>query len=629
MKKVVLCIFFLFFLSIGFGQANSKLDSLKKVLAKLPAEGSNFASDTMRVKVMCEIGNSILVFYGDSALVLFTKGLNISEKINWKKGKYKSYLGLGFYQVSKNIHTTAIDFYYKALMNCAEDQEFGAIYRYLGDSYSMAGDFDKALYFNLKSIDIYKKIKDNFNVIHGYNNLGLVYFDKMEYIKAIEIFNQALKANLVFKDKNLQNYLNLNLGFSLLKNGNLDLAFPKLNDYILSRNGKFEYSEIIVFVSLAEYYLQKGNILKAKESLRNATIISDTYNKVEEAEFEISEIGYRIFKKTNEYSRALIYLENYNRLKDQKTAQSTKRRLETLQFEFDNKEKEKEISSLNQTKKNGIFALLLISGVGFVLFLLNSKLRKTNIIINNQKLEIEDSNRKLENFNLTLEAKVAKRTAELSDANKELVLKNFEITEALFKGQTIERKRVAAELHDNLGSTLSALKWRLGALDSDKLNTKEKEIYESIKNMMGSAYNDVRNISHNLLPAEFEKYGLLGALKKLVNEINSNQNIEIKIETESYNNINKGLELETYSIILELINNIIKHSLAKKALIKLTISSGTLKIVVADDGIGFTEKNSKFGINNIKNRIDRIHGRLEIVLNTKWSTEFLISVELN
>lgn len=118
---------------------------------------------------------------------------------------------------------------------------------------------------------------------------------------------------------------------------------------------------------------------------------------------------------------------------------------------------------------------------------------------------------------------------ELQVANDELIMKNQEILEALTKGQTIERKRVALELHDNLGSTLSALKWRLETINGDNLNEKERKVYAGIVDMMKNAYAEVRLISHNMLPVELEERGLFEALNKFINDINISDKLNIKL----------------------------------------------------------------------------------------------------
>jgi signal transduction histidine kinase len=136
----------------------------------------------------------------------------------------------------------------------------------------------------------------------------------------------------------------------------------------------------------------------------------------------------------------------------------------------------------------------------------------------------------------------------------------------LFEGQTLERKRVASELHNNLGSMLSAMRYRLQILDKEKLSSKEQKVYDSILEMMGTAYAEVRLISHNLLPAELEKKGLKGAIEKLIGDINLGQKLIIDLQMDD--DIlpkNKRFELELYSICLELINNIIKHAEATQA----------------------------------------------------------------
>ena len=274
----------------------------------------------------------------------------------------------------------------------------------------------------------------------------------------------------------------------------------------------------------------------------------------------------------------------------------------------------------NQNRLLIIGVIIAVTAMLATLFFYYAIKRK-NIFIEYQKVEIQD-------LNQNLEQKIKARTEELSEANKELIKKNFEITEALFKGQTIERKRVAAELHDNLGSTLSAIKWRLGALDEGNLNLKEQEIYQGIKAMMANAYDDVRNISHNLMPAEFEKYGIEGALRKVIKEINENGKIKFTYHTEGdLCKIDKKIGLELYSIAMELITNILKHSNANSGSVTLFKINGIINLTISDNGIGIKNLNKNGnGLGNIKNRINTLKGNIEIFESKSYSTNINLRI---
>ena len=144
--------------------------------------------------------------------------------------------------------------------------------------------------------------------------------------------------------------------------------------------------------------------------------------------------------------------------------------------------------------------------------------------------------------------------------NRRLVRKNREIREATLKGQKIERRRVAADLHDNLGGMMSAIRLTIEAMDHAKFNPKEKEVYQNVLSMTRQAYNEVRLLSHNLQPEELEKFGLTEALQRLMDKLNYSQLIRFSLIMNPLRKLSKELEFNLYSISLELSSNIIKHS---------------------------------------------------------------------
>ncbi|HAO49344.1 MAG TPA: two-component sensor histidine kinase, partial [Runella sp.] len=178
------------------------------------------------------------------------------------------------------------------------------------------------------------------------------------------------------------------------------------------------------------------------------------------------------------------------------------------------------------------------------------------------------------------------------------------------QGQTTERKRIAADLHDSLGSTMSALNWSLEAIDIKKLNPQEQEVYKHVKKTISQAHDQVRLLSHNLLPDEFEKQGLTEALRYLVRKINQNTTTHFSLEiAPQIGRFDKRVEFELYSICLELVNNILKHSKATHATIQLRVENQQLSLVVTDNGLGLFENTSDGkGLKNIKDRIESLGG---------------------
>ncbi|MFN8349212.1 MAG: sensor histidine kinase [Spirosomataceae bacterium] len=201
-----------------------------------------------------------------------------------------------------------------------------------------------------------------------------------------------------------------------------------------------------------------------------------------------------------------------------------------------------------------------------------------------------------------------------------LLKQNAELQAALLQGQTIERKRVAADLHDSLGSTMSSLIYTVNAIDTNHLDNQEKKVYQHLKQMLDTAYNEIRLLSHNLLPEEFEKQGLAEALRTFIRKINQTKTIHFDLTIDpQLGRLSPKTEFELYSICLELINNILKHSQATEAEIRLSkttpplgqsaIAAGGLELTISDNGIGFfsNESDGK-GIKNVKARVESLNG---------------------
>ena len=143
--------------------------------------------------------------------------------------------------------------------------------------------------------------------------------------------------------------------------------------------------------------------------------------------------------------------------------------------------------------------------------------------------------------------------------------------------------------------------------------------------MLDTAYNEIRLLSHNLLPEEFEKQGLAEALRYFVRKINQTKTIQFDLSIDpNLGRLSPKIEFELYSICLELINNILKHSKATEAkieLLKLTPPLGRsavaggepLTLIISDNGRGFFDNESDGkGIKNVKARIESLNGTWHI-----------------
>ncbi len=204
---------------------------------------------------------------------------------------------------------------------------------------------------------------------------------------------------------------------------------------------------------------------------------------------------------------------------------------------------------------------------------------------------------------------------DLRKNKKELEIKNAEISAALLRGQTQERKRVASDLHDNLVSKMTGIRWRFQMIDKKELTPSNVKLYETVDQALEEALTDIRLISHNLLPAEFENKGLTAALQKLVNEINELSKTKFSLVTASPSvRFSPNLEFELYNIALELTTNILRHAQANVAELRLETPPNAVRFTITDDGLGFTVSPNKggMGLRNVRARVSALNGTVAV-----------------
>jgi signal transduction histidine kinase len=214
--------------------------------------------------------------------------------------------------------------------------------------------------------------------------------------------------------------------------------------------------------------------------------------------------------------------------------------------------------------------------------------------------------------------------------NRELARKKREIEEAFLKGQTTERKRVASELHDNLGGLLSAAKLSLQILDPSQLDRHEREIYDNVVEMMIDACRQVRTLSHNMLPEDLEKQGLLAVLERLIYKLNSAGTTRFSLQTSGdfSERFAPETEFNLYLIGLELCNNVLKHAKATKAFMTLQRFGGRVVLSVADNGKGLPNMKDSdgMGFQNIRQRAIAIRGTLSFESQPNTGTTITVNI---
>lgn len=201
----------------------------------------------------------------------------------------------------------------------------------------------------------------------------------------------------------------------------------------------------------------------------------------------------------------------------------------------------------------------------------------------------------------------------LAKAESALVAKERAEITAMIKGQEIERKRVAADMHDGVGQILSAISIQLSQLLVKKQNV-EKEDLSSLADKVQYGIVEVRNVSHALKPDVLENFGLVPALVEVCNNLSAEIGPSISFtHIDVERRFEEDIEINVYRIAQELVNNCIKHAKAKDVFVTLIKDEDKLVLTVEDDGEGMADlDHTGIGLNNVKLRADIINGEMNI-----------------
>ncbi len=197
---------------------------------------------------------------------------------------------------------------------------------------------------------------------------------------------------------------------------------------------------------------------------------------------------------------------------------------------------------------------------------------------------------------------------ELQTANEQL--KEYaDMSERM--AQTRERNRLAREIHDTLGHTLTGITAGLDACLAiiDVAPDQTKKQLEMLSQVSRDGIKEIRRSVNELRPDALERLSLEVAIRKMVMDMSKVSDVEIYFETEEKHlKFDEDEENAIYRVIQESITNAVRHGQAKKIWITLKKIDGEILLVIKDNGIGCEEIKSGFGTKHIKERIEMLKG---------------------
>lgn len=207
---------------------------------------------------------------------------------------------------------------------------------------------------------------------------------------------------------------------------------------------------------------------------------------------------------------------------------------------------------------------------------------------------------------------------------------------AVLETEERERKRFSQDMHDGLGALLSALKIYLNLYGKGIKNPAEKgQLLEEMKNTISQAITTSRTIANNIMPSVLIDYGLIKAIREFTESLEKAGAITTEFIYPADFILNDEItQTHVYRIVLELINNTLKHAQASKITICFKVEGNRLNLEYTDNGKGFNYKQVVMnegrgqGLSNITNRINYLKGSGGFQQVDSGTTKFVMEIPI-
>lgn len=561
---------------------------------------------------------------------------------------------LAMAQFYKKDYTGSTRYWEKALSITVQDGfSFEELHKFrpaLNNNFFLAGDYTNAMKMSSDGLARSSKINDSNRIAHFSNVLGYIHMKQKNFVQAGQYFSVQLQLNKAMKDPLGEAHALYNLADLSIAEQQYDKAISFLDQSIavyrasVSLNS-FHLSEREGYISnkMAEAYKLKGNY---REALPFALIAvhtaiaddeftndyddasyfinaADIYNRLQLPDSAIFllhsgiNIARRIihreyirdaceqlsiaFAQKKIFDSAYQYQSLFERLKDSISNESNQQ--EILQREASLKIQQQSVLQQAALERQKLWRNIVI-GIAIFSFI------TLGFLYNRYRLR--QKNRYQQQLNQ----------------------QQNELFNTIAVTQDQERKRIAEDIHDSLGSILSAAKLKLSALKESQpdLDTAQSEKYQVTMQLLDEASAELRNVSHNIMPATLSKLGLVAALRNLIDNISSHEGLQMDFSAHDLTaRLDEKTEMSIYRIVLELINNIVKHAAASKVTLQLIRYPDHINLSAEDNGKGFDYENELqvkkgIGLGNILSRVNYLKGTMHVDAQPGRGTMVIIDI---
>ncbi len=459
----------------------------------------------------------------------------------------------------------------------------------LGISYYYATQREKAKQCFLKALSFWNGKYSHFNAAALNNNLGGIYADLHEYDSADYHLRQAIRIYesmdssmlpYILQSKRL---LATNLEHQDKLSQAKEILLEVLKDAVRINHPVQKTGALVYLAAILE---KEGRFLSALDYLKEAYQIQKNEKHKDAMLLTCSNLA-GLFAKNNQYDSAFYYGKKESLLRMEIYQKDLAENVSSLEVKYETKRAKIEKQLAEETSKNKSLELAVSKrklsqsiaiGILVCLLLLSALI----FLIQQRKVNKEKQKQALQ----------------------------LERTQSIIEGEEHERERLSRELHDGVGQLLAGVKLNFNAIGFSDKNTLE---------LLDKSIQEVRTISHELMPEELKNKNVFEALSSLFKKYKGLKNPELSFKGEPIDTLDKQKQKHLYRIAQELLSNGIKHSQAKSIQIDLKKEGDNILLEYKDDGKGLSKKvlhlSSGIGWRNILARLELLNGSVAIKNN--------------
>jgi two-component system, NarL family, sensor kinase len=645
MRKLSIILFFLFLNAAAVAQTKS--------LEQLLAAVAHAKDDTNKISLLIDIERKYFSIDLDSALYYNKRCEKLLTTINAPQYRHKCFHDFVKIYHAQQDYKNALEYCLRSIKVAEENKDLfqkATSYRAIFNIYHNLSMNDSAVKYAVYSLKLTTEINDTSNIATNYGNLCWLYMDLNQYPRALDYGTKGIQAGEHYRDtvgllvsinntalcrlrlnnnieavallkkqleigkrinrrRSVRNAL-VNLAacyFNLGDAPNLATTTAALNEFNSKDEDLDNGNKCLQSIANADNYMLQKKFILAEEQLQQGIKIAlaDSLNGELLTMYQaMAQVKFA----QHDFAGGNLYQVKWDELNEADNEKELSEYGLELETKYETEKKSAQIVAQQaQIKQQSVINYLVIAaGIGMLII---SLLAYRNY---RQKQKLQQQ-----------------RIAELETQQQ------LTATEAVLKGEEQERTRLAKDLHDGLGGMLSGIKYSFNNMKGNLVMTPDNaQAFERSMDMLDSSIKEMRRVAHNMMPEALVKFGLDTALKDFCNDINNSGALKISYQSIGLANlqVEQTTAITIYRIVQELINNTMKHAVAKTAIVQVTKSNNQLSVTVEDDGKGFDTSilNQVKGIgwSNIQNRVEFLKGSLDVHSKPGTGTSVHIEIEV-